>query len=497
VKLPILAGSRLAFVGLPDGAEVLRPPAPVEPVTDVGAAVRDALRFPLAGEPLEALVTRAGTATIVVEHPSLPLPSSVQDPRQEALAATADELERLGVPFERQTLLVAGGLEQRARRHELERLVSPEFARRFRGHVVVHDVEDPALRQLESGDGVPLRINPALLESDLVLTVTAAETVLHGGPASLLASAGVQALREAAADSLLEPRSSRGWDVALRLERTLLRRVPLVGVSVALDHPRLGGALRGFPHEEGVAARAVRSPLGRAFRALPDPVRRSVLRSLPLELNASAVYAGRPSVAHAEALLRATEARATPLEGKLDALCIGVPFTTPHLPREPPNPLLAAYHGLGLALRLWRDHFPVVDGGTAILVHHFHRGFSHAQHPYRVFFRAVRDGAEPETVAAAEAAAGADQRAIRSYRSGRTCHPLLPFVDWDSCAPARERLGAVLIAGCRDSTAARRLGFVPTHGVAAALEMAQGRAGRAPRIGFVAAPPYFPLQVRS
>jgi len=55
----------------------------------------------------------------------------------------------------------------------------------------------------------------------------------------------------------------------------------------------------------------------------------------------------------------------------------------------------------------------------------------------------------------------------------------------------------VIVAGCRDATAARRLGFVPTHGITAALDMAHGRAGGPPRIGFVLAPPYFPLQVRS
>jgi hypothetical protein len=53
----------------------------------------------------------------------------------------------------------------------------------------------------------------------------------------------------------------------------------------------------------------------------------------------------------------------------------------------------------------------------------------------------------------------------------------------------------VLVAGCRDATAARQLGFVPTHGIGAAIAMAQGRAEREARIGFVLAPPYFPLQV--
>jgi hypothetical protein len=89
----------------------------------------------------------------------------------------------------------------------------------------------------------------------------------------------------------------------------------------------------------------------------------------------------------------------------------------------------------------------------------------------------------------------AQPKPIEAYRAGRTCHPRLPFADWDACRPVVERLGAVLVAGCRDAAAARQLGFVPTHGVAAALEMARGLAGGDPRIGFLLAPPYFPIRV--
>jgi lactate racemase-like protein len=496
VKIPLLAGSRIAVVNTPDDAVILRPPPPGEPVADVGAAVRDALRFPLAGDPLETIVTPGGTATIVVEHPSLPLPSAVHDPRQEALAATADELERLGIPSERQTLLVAGGLERRASRRGLDRLVAPEFARRFRGQLAIHDAEDPDLIEIGNLDGMSLRVNKALLQTDAVICVSAAESVLHGGPAVLLAGSGAEALREAGGHSLLEVSASRGWDLALVLERALSERVRLLGISLVLDQPRLGGVLRGFPHEEGSLERVARSPLRLAFRALPDFARRQVLQSLPIDLNVTAAYAGPPSVAHAEALLRAIDARSTSLDGKLDAICIGIPATTAHLPREQSNPLLAAYLGLGIALRMWRSEFPLADGGTAILVHHFHRRFGHGtQHPYRAFFRAARDGIEPERLAAAEAAATGDERAVAAYREGRSCHPALPFVDWRGCVPALDRLGAVLVAGCRDAAAARRLGFVPTHGIGAALEMAHGRAGGPPRIGFLPSPPYFPLQV--
>jgi hypothetical protein len=176
---------------------------------------------------------------------------------------------------------------------------------------------------------------------------------------------------------------------------------------------------------------------------------------------------------------------------------IGVPRTTPYLPRERPNPLLAAYLALGLALRMWRDRFPLADGGTAILLHRFHRRFAHpTQQPYRAFFQATtRLGRESDELMDAERAAVADTRAIDAYRGRRSCHPLLPFLDWSACAPALGRLGVVIIAGCRDAVAARRLGFVPSQGITTALAMAQGRIERPLRVGFLLSPPYFPLRV--
>ena len=49
-RVPILYGSRLVVAGGGEDAVVLAPPPPPdEPIADVGAAVRDALRFPLAG----------------------------------------------------------------------------------------------------------------------------------------------------------------------------------------------------------------------------------------------------------------------------------------------------------------------------------------------------------------------------------------------------------------------------------------------------------------
>jgi len=499
-QLPLLFGTRVVVVDAPDDAVILRPPPPGEQVADVRAAIRDAFRFPLAGDPLEALVTRGGRATIVVEPPALPIPSALHDPRQVALAAASAELERAGVPTERQTLLVATGLTRRPNRRELEGLgvVSPGFARRFRGKVEIHDAEDPELLDLDVAGNVPIRANRALLDSDLVLTVSAAETVLHGGPATLLGAASPVALRAAGAYSLLETGASQGWRLGVQLERSLSDRVPVIGASLVLNQPLLTGAARGYPFEQEAIERIARSPMPRGFALLPGFARDRLMKSIRRELTAAAAYSGPPSVAHAEALLRAVESRSATLDAPLDAIVIGIPRTTPHLPRERPNPLLAAYLGLGLALRLWRDSFPLVEGGTVILLHRFHRHFSHpTQQPYRAIFQAARFGREPDDLAEAERETGVDERALAAYRAGRSCHPLLPFADWAGCAPALNRVGSVIVAGCRDAVAARQLGFVPARGVGAALEMVQGRHGSEARVGYLLSPPYFPLRVET
>jgi len=499
-QLPLLFGTRVVVVDAPDDAVILRPPPPGEQVADVRAAIRDAFRFPLAGDPLEALVTRGGRATIVVEPPALPIPSALHDPRQVALAAASAELERAGVPAERQTLLVATGLTRRPNRRELEGLgvVSPGFARRFRGKVEIHDAEDPELLDLDVAGNVPIRANRALLDSDLVLTVSAAETVLHGGPATLLGAASPVALRAAGAYSLLETGASQGWRLGVQLERSLSDRMPVIGASLVLNQPLLTGAARGYPFEQEAIERIARSPMHQGFALLPGFARDRLMKSIRRELTAAAAYSGPPSVAHAEALLRAVESRSATLAAPLDAIVIGIPRTTPHLPRERPNPLLAAYLGLGLALRLWRDSFPLVEGGTVILLHRFHRHFSHpTQQPYRAIFQAARFGREPDDLAEAERETGVDERALAAYRAGRSCHPLLPFADWAGCAPALNRVGSVIVAGCRDAVAARQLGFVPARGVGAALEMVQGRHGSEARVGYLLSPPYFPLRVET
>ena len=370
--------------------------APSGTVVDVAAAVRDAARVPArrrrAARRQRRGAARARASTIVVEPPALPSPAHSVDPRPTALATVLEMLERLGVPDENVTLLVAGGLARRAGRKELERLLPPPQAREFHGPCLVHDAAAPDLVPLAD----EVRINPAVVDADLVLVVSSAETrrprrarsaarrLRRGDGAArrgrALARAGVGRAGLAAACSPSRPPSRHAS--------------ALLGVSLVLDHPRLTGRFRGYPHEAACARarrRARRS--GASTRCCRQPYVAASSDDQSRTLAATAAFAGPPSVAHAEALVRTIELRGTRLDEPLDALVLGVPWIGAHLPREPLNPITSAAIALGHALRQWRDAFPVREGGTLVLVHSLTRSFAHGtQAPYRVLFDELARG---------------------------------------------------------------------------------------------------------
>ena len=238
---------------------------------------------------------------------------------------------------------------------------------------------------------------------------------------------------------------------------------------------------------------------GSRSRLRPERIRRRVLRSLRGTRTAAAVLAGPPSVAHAEALLRAIELRRATLDEPLDALVIGIPGTTPFLPREPPNPLLAAHLGLAHALGLWRDAFPVAR-----------RRRRHPRPRLPARLRPADAAAVPRLLPLrpdrARPRAARAPRRMRSPRTrapSRSTAPAAPSIR--CCRSATGRPAGPRSSGSAPSTsralatpsAVRQLGFVPIGGIGAALQMARGQRGPDARIGFLLAPPYFPLRVGS
>ena len=185
------------------------------------------------------------------------------------------------------------------------------------------------------------------------------------------------------------------------------------------------------------------------------------------------------------------------LDEPLDAIVVGVPW----IGRAPPARAAQPDHvgsrsSLGLALRQWRDAFPVREGGTLVLVHSLTRSFAHGtQDPYRSLFDALRDRRRRDC---------SRGRDVCSVEISARFALIAPDVRATRCSPTptgraasrrSSRLGRVIVAGSRDAIAARALGFVPSHSIASALEMAHGVAGGRARVGVLLAPPYAPLLV--
>lgn len=495
MRVPLHSGSRLPLVTLPDDAVLLGAPPPLDAIADVRAAVTEAFRYPLAGRPLETLAPRGGRATVVVQPPAVPLPTARNDARRDALAAVLAELSRAGVARERVTLLVAGGLARRLGRRELEALLRPDQAREFRGAIVVHDCEADDLRSIDAGTH-RTRVHPALLETDLVVTVGASESVLQGGATALVDATVPGTMRAARTVSLLEAKNAAALGIGAALEEELGRAVPVIGLSLVLDRPRTAGLYRGYPWRPEAIEAVGRSPFRRLLNASPAVLRRRALSGAPRDLEIVAALAGPPSVAHAEALVRGTAVRSVVVAQPFDTIVVPLPWEGLHLPREPLNPITAAALGLGHALRLWRNRAPLAQGGTVVLLHPFSRVMGHGpQAPYLALFGALRDGAATTGLGRVEAQAARDRRAVAAYRSGGAPHPRLPFADWETCGAMLERAGRVIVAGCRDAGAARALGLVPSHNTATALAMAEGLAGPRGRTGVLLGPPYPALVV--
>ncbi len=322
------------------------------------------------------------------------------------------------------------------------------------------------------------------------MTVGAGETVLHGGATALVDACGPGTIRRSGAVSLLEPASASGWRLAATLESALQEQIPVLGLSVVLDRPRVTGLYRGYPSDPDVRRAVARSPFRRLLNFAPGSIRRRLLTGISRELTVIAALAGPPSVAHAEALLRGIAVRSVEIDRPFDTIVVPLPWEGTQLPRAPLDPLSATALGLGHVLRLWRDRPPLVEGGTIVLLHPFSRVTGHGpQATSRALVTALRDEGG-RRLRAAEGVVARDRRALSAYRRGTAPHPRLPFADWESCAPMLERAGRVIVAGCRDAGAARALGLVPSHNAATALDMARGLAGESATTGVLLGPPY-------
>ena len=442
---------------------------------------------------------RAGPASPSSSRPpALPIPGAQIDPRQEALATVLDELTALGVTDDRQTILVAGGLARKLGQRDLERLLPPPEAREYRGRVLVHDAAAEDLVPVSLSDDTDARIHRALVETDLVVVVSAAETILHGGPGALLSASDATTVRRAAAaSSLLQAAGEPAWELALAVERAVSSKVALTSVSLVLDHPRLTGRFRDYPHEPRLAPPrlelAVQAPvLASPGRCAPDHSPRSgegdrsdrrLCRNALGRALRGAPPCGRASCSAARRAARRAR-RGRPLDRA--ARTPGA-AESDHRPRRCRS---GSRSGSGVT----RSRSATAERSSSSI--RSTRSFSHGpKDPYR----RLLDALETEDVSAvseSERAAAADTRAVAAYRAGPNLPPAAPLRRLGRLrpGPVAPRSRHRRRQPRRRRRARPRIRARATRSRAPSRWPTASSGGRA-RVGVLLAPPYAPLLV--
>jgi lactate racemase len=153
---------------VPDDAAVITP-TNLAGLPDEPGAVREALRHPVEGPPLDDVVRaaastaarRGGALRVAVVFPDVTRPM----PNRTVLPPLLEELERSGVVPEQVELLCATGTHRAASDDEVVELVGADVARRYRIHQ--HRADDPDHVEVGRVDAVAVSLDRRYVEADV------------------------------------------------------------------------------------------------------------------------------------------------------------------------------------------------------------------------------------------------------------------------------------------------------------------------------------------
>jgi len=153
-------------VTLPDGPEYrLIESRSASAIADASAAIGTALDHPIGSQPLVELAAGKRTAAISVCDITRPAPN------RQTLPPLLVRLHTAGIPVDGITILIATGLHRGATGAEIETIVGPEIAARYR--VVNHDARalDSHRSLGATASGTPVYIDSRFLDAELHITL--------------------------------------------------------------------------------------------------------------------------------------------------------------------------------------------------------------------------------------------------------------------------------------------------------------------------------------
>ena len=155
-------------------AGAFEPPAAMEPLADLPAAIGEALAAPVGAPRLRELARGARSVVVTVPDASRPCPS------EPVLLALLEELQAAGVPDAAVTVAIGCGLHATTGDEERARLAGPPVAARVEV-VDAQGIESPTADLGVTSLGAPVRIARRVQQADLVVTVGVVEPHLYAG----------------------------------------------------------------------------------------------------------------------------------------------------------------------------------------------------------------------------------------------------------------------------------------------------------------------------
>jgi len=166
VKAVFAFGKTGLSLSLPDGPQYdIAEIRSAGPLGDVTAALGRALDRPVGSRPLVELAAGKRTAAISVCDITRPAPNRV------TLPPLLERLQAAGIPDDGITILIATGLHRAATGAEIDTILGPEIAARYR--VVNHDARafDDHQPLGSTARGTPVYIDKRFMEADLHITL--------------------------------------------------------------------------------------------------------------------------------------------------------------------------------------------------------------------------------------------------------------------------------------------------------------------------------------